>query len=159
MLFRSELIQKLIIVDMAPVTYSHHHQEIINGLKSLNPERFSTRMDLDHGLSAYIPDKLLRQFLLKNIVRTPNGFDWRINLSAIDENYADIMDAAINDQTLSMPALFIKGENSDYITSKGEAKIHEICSNVKIETIPESGHWVHSEQPEAFFKSVIGFLT
>ena len=58
----------------------------------------------------------------------------------------------------NLPTLFIKGENSSYITIDDyqEVKRYFPLSNIKI--VKNAGHWVHAEEPIKFFKVVVDFL-
>ena len=55
--------------------------------------------------------------------------------------------------------MFIRGEKSDYIKNDDEADIACRFSNYQLKTIANSGHWVHAEQPEAFFNCVMDFIS
>ena len=64
-----ELIDKLIIADIAPKEYTPHHSDIINGLKSLNFDEITSRKQADQQLALRIADFGTRQFLLKSLYR------------------------------------------------------------------------------------------
>ncbi len=54
--------------------------------------------------------------------------------------------------------LFLKGENSDYITQNEELIIDAHFPENKIVTIKNAGHWLHAENPEQFYTVVFNFL-
>ena len=58
----------------------------------------------------------------------------------------------------SNKALFIKGENSDYITKSDEIMINEYFKNVQMVTIKDASHWVHAEKPDEFVRVVKEFV-
>jgi len=55
--------------------------------------------------------------------------------------------------------LFIKGDNSDYISNEDEDIIRQAFPNAKISSILDAGHWVQADQPEQFIKVVEDFLS
>jgi pimeloyl-ACP methyl ester carboxylesterase len=60
--------------------------------------------------------------------------------------------------SVDVPALFIRGANSNYILDEDIDTIQELFPRMMLETIEDAGHWVHAEKPQEFFKSVINFV-
>ena len=56
------------------------------------------------------------------------------------------------------PTLFIRGKKSNYINEADEELIQKFFINSKIVTVENAGHWVHAEQPNLFFESVMKFI-
>ena len=54
--------------------------------------------------------------------------------------------------------LLVKGAKSDYINNNDIKVLTESFSKYKINEIPNSGHWVHAENPTAFINSINNFL-
>lgn len=155
------LVDRLIIVDIAPVQYPHHHQAILEGLTRLNTQTISSRRDADDVLAAYVEDPHVRAFLLKNLQRTESlGYELQINLAAIVTHYDQIAAAIslVNSPCLQ-PTLFIKGANSDYLQTQHQAKVISMFPTAKLKTIGGAGHWPHSEKPDVVYKVVHDFLT
>ena len=154
-----DLISKLAVVDIAPKLYPVHHRTIMDGLLSIDLDRLSTRKDADLVLSNYIPDNMVRQFLLKNLYRESDGsFRWKLNLTTINEHLQNVGEDTYPSHEISIPTQFIRGINSNYISDDDIMDIRQYFSNSSVETIGNAGHWVHAEQPEALFKTVMGFL-
>jgi pimeloyl-ACP methyl ester carboxylesterase len=59
---------------------------------------------------------------------------------------------------ISVPTLFIYGENSGYITENDMLTIEETFTESSFVEISDAGHWVHAEQPRAFYDTVLDFL-
>jgi pimeloyl-ACP methyl ester carboxylesterase len=59
---------------------------------------------------------------------------------------------------ISVPTLFIYGEKSGYITENDMLTIEETFTESRFVMIPDAGHWVHAEQPNAFYNVVLDFL-
>jgi pimeloyl-ACP methyl ester carboxylesterase len=151
-------LTKLIVADIAPRAYAPHHSEIIAALKALPLNELSDRNSADNELAKGIPDFGTRQFLLKNLYRNDAGtFSWRFNLDAISAQISEV-GKALPDEQVHLPALFIRGSKSNYITDEDQSAIAHQFSNATFATIPNAGHWLHAEQPEAFGKVVLDFL-
>lgn len=154
-----ELVDRLIVVDIAPRAYPRHHDEIFAALNSLDLAAYSNRAELDQALAVSLRDRAVRHFLLTNAVRDPDGgFSWRLNLPVIERDYEHLMIALSPEGTFSRPTLFIRGERSDYISPADEAQIRVMFPRATITTIPNAGHWVHAEAPQALLESVMQFL-
>src|SRR5690606_2558150 len=64
-----EKLSKLIVADIAPKAYPPHHDEIIEGFRSIDVENLENRQDADTKLAQRVPDLGTRLFLLKNLYR------------------------------------------------------------------------------------------
>lgn len=158
-LSRPRHIERLIVADIAPVTYERRHDRELEALHALDLEQVSSRSDADRALAEAIPNPAIRQFLLKNLVRTDDGFAWRIPLDTIYRNYADIAAAPASPGPYHGPTLFIRGGDSDYISADSHSAIRERFPNARIETIPNAAHWVHVDATEACLELIRGFLS
>lgn len=154
-------IQKAIIADITPREYPAHHNDVFFALGKLdlNAEGVS-RSDLDNQLSQYIPETGVRQFLLKNIDRKKQaGYEFKFNFEVLKKDYSEIIHAIEITWPISTPTLFIRGEQSGYITDDDIMVLEEQFTHSKFETISNAGHWVHAEQPKAVHNCVYSFLT
>lgn len=151
-------VSKLVVVDIAPRAYPVHHEAILNGLKAIDLGKIGSRKEADEVLAAHVPEADVRQFLLKNLARTSDGFEWKLNLLALDENMNNIV-AEVQGEPISIPSLFIRGENSGYIEEQDKSAINKLFPGTNVVTIPGAGHWVHAEQPEAFLGTLKAFLS
>ena len=152
-------VKKLVIVDIAPRAYSPRHERIISGMLSLDLGNFQTRKEMEAALAPAVPDVATRQFLLKNIVRTgDNQFAWRLGLEELKKNYARLIEPVSSNHSFYNPALFLRGEKSDYLFESDYALIQRLFPNVLFKTIPEAEHLLHVEKPELFVKLVEDFL-
>lgn len=153
-----ELVNKLVVVDIVPKTYPPHHSRIIEGLLALKVDLLTSRQEADEQLSVYVPQPDVRQFLLKNLSRRPEGgFNWKINLKIIADNMQDILGDPVQGPAFIGPVLFVMGSRSDYFKTGDEIRIKTHFPNHKIQFL-NTGHWVQAEQPEAFVKMVMEFL-
>ncbi|MDP4209025.1 MAG: alpha/beta fold hydrolase [Bacteroidota bacterium] len=169
-----EKISRLIVVDIAPGRYtrvdepSEHsiaHLNIVNAMLSLDFSQITTRTAIDAELAKFINNISVRQFIMKNVHRNANhSFSWKLNIEAISKGLPNILGAIPLEKTLqgnvldTFPTLFIRGENSDYITGEHIPEIYRYFPNAEIKGIPDAGHWVHADQPEKFMETLTSFL-
>jgi esterase len=153
-----DMLRNLIVVDIVPKAYPVHHDAILDGLKAIPIASISSRKEADSILSAYVPEPGVRQFLLKSLTRKEEGgFEWRINLNAIERNIEALGEGQVYPGTYNGPALFIKGSKSDYYQKGDEDLILSLFPKAKF-LVMETGHWVQAENPEEFSKLVLGYL-
>lgn len=153
------LVDRLIIVDVAPRKYASAHDEILDAMCSLKLSQLSTRHEADAELAKRILGFALRQFILKNLTRTEDGkLKWKVNLSIIKKHYPDIADDITAEGVFSRPTLFIKGAKSGYIMNEDKQRIKRLFPRSIIATIADTGHWVHADKPEEFGIAVLKFL-
>jgi len=148
------------VVDIAPRAYSPSHTDIFKLLTSIPLERFSRRSEVLQELEKGISDRPVAEFLLKNITVTPSGrLRWRMNLKALHENYQKIIAAPEWEKSFAKPALFVRGENSDYIGPEDYQGITQYFPKAEIIPVANAGHWVHADVPIVFERLVRNFLS
>jgi len=155
-----DLLEKLIIVDIAPKYYKPHHQDILAGLTLLNEADVSSREQAAKIISDYIPDRPTQLFLLKNLDRQgKDKYVLKVNLKALKANIENIGAALEEGKCYDGETLFIKGEKSGYIKlPEDKDLLYKHFPAAEIEEISNAGHWVHAENQEDFYTSVIRFL-
>lgn len=154
-----EKIDKLIVADMAPKAYPPHHQGIIKALNSVDFDKVEKRSDVEETLKQYIPDIGTRQFLLKNVYHAENGkYAFRFNLKTLTDSYDGMVGGNLTDGIFEKPTLFLRGAKSNYVLDEDFDLIRKHFPQVEIQTISNSGHWVHAENPQEFFQKTIAFL-
>jgi esterase len=153
-----DMVDSLIVADIAPKYYKVHHQTIINGLKAIPIDTVKTRAEADQILSEFVPEEDVRQFLLKNLSRKPEGgFSWKINLPVIEKNLEDIGQDLQFEGTFDGPTLFIRGANSNYVKDEDRDRIKQLFPKSTLVTM-DTGHWVQAEKPQEFVEVVRNFL-
>jgi esterase len=151
-------IEKLVVVDIVPKAYPVHHDRLVAGMKALSLDQVSSRNVADTMLGAFVPDATERQFLLKNLVRkTGDGFQWKINLDAIDKHLKELGEGMQYPGKFDKPTLFIRGARSTYFKSGDEDEIRKVFPRAKF-VVLETGHWVQAESPVEFARVVLDFL-
>lgn len=146
-----EMVERLIVVDIAPKAYPLHHQSILAGLHSLDFSELTSRGAADKKLAETIADVGVRQFLLKSLYWVKKGkLALRFNLEAIEANINMVGEALFDDAEYMGETLFINGGRSNYILPEDEELIHHHFPLAHFYTIAEAGHWVHAEAAEDF---------
>jgi len=153
------LVEKLIVADIAPKFYPPHHDFIFNGLSHLDFDKISSRKEADEELSKYIKDFGIRAFLLKNLYWVEKGkLGFRFNFDVLKNKMDEIGDNIDPMSVYEGPALFLRGDRSEYIQPNDFASIKKHFPNAEIENIDNAGHWLHAENPEQFFEKSLTFL-
>jgi len=153
-----EYLNKLIIADIAPKAYKPHHQVINEALQGIDFSTINKRTDAENWLSSKGLQNSEIQFLLKNLVRGDNGYEWKMNLSSLTANNAEVNKEINPTKVFNKDTLFIKGSESKYIKLDDYERIMQQFPCAKIEVMEGSGHWLHADNPVLFKEIVSGFL-
>lgn len=154
-----ERINKLVVADIAPVSYPSHHNAILDGLRHVDVDAISSRREADEQLAVFVNEPRVRQFILKSLERDQDGsFRWRLNIPVILEDYDDLRQSVCDNRSFAGPTLFLKGGRSNYITDRRHAEIQAKFPHAQIVTIDGAGHWLHAEKPQAVAEAVLNFL-
>jgi esterase len=152
------MLDRLIVVDIAPKEYPVHHDSIVDGLKAIPIDTLQTRNEADEILSQFVPEADVRQFLLKNLSRkSTGGFSWKINLPVIDASLEKISADMQFPGSFNGPTLFVRGGKSRYVKDEDRQRIKELFPNSTLVTM-DTGHWVQAEKPQEFVEVVKNFL-
>lgn len=153
-----DFVRSLVVVDIAPIAYKGGHEYIIEALQSVNIDDVDSRKTVEERLFQKLENINIVRFLLKNLSRKKTGgFKWKMNLPLLSESYKIIMGQPDLNE-IELPTLFIKGENSNYISADGEEIISKVFSNYELVSIEGAGHWIHADQPTKLYDHVIAFL-
>jgi esterase len=149
-------LQKLVVLDISPVaSQDYHHSEIFDALIEVEKANISTRQQATEIMQNYIKDTMVIQFLLKSF----NKGKWLFNVSSLFKHYNDIL-AWKEQPAWQKPALFLRGENSDYIsTPEHFSSIQLQFPYADIQLITNTGHWLHGEKPQEVLSSIQKYLS
>lgn len=155
-----DLVDSLIVVDVAPVPYPHSFLPYAQAMQALHLGAIRRRDDADVALSEQIPDAAIRAFLLQNLVYRDQRFDWRINLPALAANMDGLAGFPIAGASRIYfgKTLIISGGQSVYVQPEHHDVIYQLFPNAGITVIPNAGHWVHIDQPDPFVGAIAAFL-
>jgi len=159
MLENPALVDKLIVVDIAPKTYPASQRALLQALRDLDLSRFQSFGEIDAALSPAIKKPALRSFLLKDLARGPTkDFRWKIDLDALIKNYDELTKNIPLSGPSNKPSLFIRGGQSKYIQDEDLPLIKRWFPKAQISTIQSAGHWVQADAPTEFLRIVLNFL-
>lgn len=154
-----DMIDQLVVVDIAPKAYAGGHQLIFEALNSLDLANIDNRKTADEALAQKIDDFGVRQFLLKNLTREKaGGYRWKMNLPVIQQHYQDILAPITLTEPFEEKALFIRGGKSAYVEDDDWPMVQSYFPNSSLATVEQSGHWVHAEAPQDLLQLVFDFL-
>lgn len=153
-------INRLIICDITAAAYEDRHHEVFDALQTA-PLVVSDRQTVTDYLMIQLGnEKSTVLFLMKSLMRdlSGKGFQWRFNLDTLAGQYPLISAGLSSDTAYQGAVLFLKGENSDYISAETYFSITSIFPNHELEEIRGAGHWIHADQPDLFFEVCMSFL-
>jgi pimeloyl-ACP methyl ester carboxylesterase len=159
-----ELVERLCVVDVSPVTY-HSRSEFagyIDAMQALDLGALERRSDADEALVEAVPDPTVRSFLLQNLRRHDDGWAWQPNLAVLGRDLDQLgswpEDALAETPPYDGKTLWVAGQESRYVREEFvPAMDHWFPRNRRV-TIKGAGHWVHSEQPAVFTEVLRRFL-
>jgi pimeloyl-ACP methyl ester carboxylesterase len=159
-----ELVERLCVVDVAPVAYDHlsDFERYVAAMQALDLGSLSSRGEADEALTRDVPDPTVRGFLLQNLRRDGDGWRWQANLEVLGRDLAVIGDWP-DDQLAGCPpypgpVLWVAGGRSDYVTPEYADAMDRWFPRNRRVTVKQAGHWVHTEQQEVFVEVLRQFL-
>lgn len=160
-LTRPALIERLVVVDVAPVAYRPTLQAYAAAMRAVPLRAGMRRAEADAALAPAIADPGERAFLVQNLRFDGDAVpEWRLNLAAIEAAVPTI--SAFPDPPAGArydgPVLIVSGERSGYVRAEHHATTLRLFPHATFVVVPGAGHWVHAEAPEPFLRAVEPFL-
>lgn len=155
-LTRPEILRKMVVADIAPVTYAHTQQSMIDAMRAIALDRVESRRDADAQLAERIENAGVRAFLLQSLDVKERR--WRLNLDVLEREMSRIVGFPELDGVFEGPTLFLTGAESTYVTAAHRSRIRALFPKARFVRIPGAGHWLHADRPRAFEAAVAAFL-
>lgn len=156
-LTKPELINRLIIADIAPVAYGNTQQGMIDAMRSVDLSTLTRRSDAESQLAAAGVEPALQSFFTQSL-DVPNK-SWRLNLDLLEAEMEKIIGWPEEiTGPFDGPTFFLSGAASDYVLPEHRQKIKTLFPQARFAKIPDAAHWLHAEKPRAFEASVRAFL-
>jgi pimeloyl-ACP methyl ester carboxylesterase len=159
-----EVVERLVVVDVSPVTYRHSDEfrAYIDAMQAVDLASLGRRSDADEQLRDAVPDEAVRSFLLQNLRQDQGEWSWQLNLDVIRRDLASLgewpEDRLTDAKPYDGPVLWVAGADSRYVREEhAEAMDRWFPANRRVR-IKGAGHWVHSEQPEVFVEVLRRFV-
>ncbi len=159
-LHHPDLVDRLVVADISPAASegAGEFEHLLDSLVGLDLSGLERRSDADDQLAPLIEDPRVRGFLLQNLRSTTDGFAWQANLALLRRDLDKIGGWPDPGATFDHPVLWLAGEKSPYVRPEHEPGMRALFPRTTLATIKGAGHWLHSEQPEAFVSALKVFL-
>ncbi len=158
-----ELVERLVVVDVAPVAYASGREFVgyIETMRGMDLTTLERRDQAEEALREAVPNPVVRSFLLQNLRRSDDGWHWQLNLDLLGEQMDGLVgwpDEKLEDASYDGPVLWMGGAGSDYISDEHAAEMDRRFPRNRRVLVKGAGHWVHSEQPEIFLEVLRRFV-
>ena len=159
-LHHPQRVRELVVVDIAPVTYAHDFQSVLDAFDAVDLLSLKSRVEADAQMADKVPEPGVRAFLLQNLVKGSEGWGWRLNLEALATAQADIVafPTQSDDAVFAGPVIMIHGEHSDYMLPAYRPQVERYFPAAQFCQVANAGHWVYAEQPQGFLDCLMPFL-
>lgn len=147
-LTRPELVNRVIVADIAPVAYSHTQIQYIEAMKAVDLSRVEKRSDVVEQLAPVVDDPTLISFFTQSLDIKEKR--WRLNLDVLAAEMPGILSFPDITGQYDGQALFLSGANSDYVKREYRSDIKDLFPKAQFAKIPGAGHWLHAEKPREF---------
>jgi esterase len=150
---------RLIVGDIAPVSYADRLTPYVEAMQSINPRTTADRAEARRQLSAKIPDAAAVGFMLHNLTVRDDHFDWRLNLPAIGAAVPALcaFPPTPTSRRFDGPALLIAGSMSDHVSPSERAAFAKLFAQPQFTQVEGAGRWVHADRT-AEFLNALGLL-
>lgn len=162
-----QMLDRLVIEDMGPESNPDapaYYEKLLN----LAPTPFRDKLaakefflnEFPTLMKGFSQPETLGAYLYSNMIELEDGrADWRFSKEAM---ISTVVQGRSKDhwhefRTLNMPTMIIRGENSKELKREVYDRMLVSNSNVQGIEVPNAGHWVHSDQPEAFLQIIRQF--
>ncbi|KAG0200673.1 hypothetical protein BGX28_006330 [Mortierella sp. GBA30] len=155
-------VDRVVVVDMAPVKVklSSEFAKYVIAMREIQQANVKKQSEADAILKKTVADIGVRQFLLTNLKRDPQGesYKFRVPIETLGSSLEKLgqFDFMAGQDMFEGKTLFIKGNRSGYIREKELDAIRTFFPQARVEGL-DTGHWVHAEKPEEFLQLVTQF--
>ncbi|MFC0323181.1 alpha/beta fold hydrolase [Gallibacterium melopsittaci] len=148
-----QYVKSLVILDIAPVTYTHNeHNTVFQALFAVAQAQPATRQQAKTIMEQFVTNEAILQFVLKSFdAKQEQRF--RFNTKALYQHYQQLMDWN-GTGICTLPTLFIRGGNSHYVLPEYSDTILHFFPNARSFTINGAAHWVHADKPHYVIRAI-----
>ena len=158
-LTEGNLVNRLVVADIAPVAYDHDQTRHIDAMRALDLAGVTTRGEADRRLAASVDDAGLRAFFLQSLDLKASPPAWRLNLDVLEADMAKIVGWPGTRGQFDGPVMFLSGAQSQYVRPEHRETIRALFPAARFARIPDAGHWLHAEKPREFEETLKVFLS
>jgi pimeloyl-ACP methyl ester carboxylesterase len=156
-----QAIAGIAVIDIAPESYTDQFSSYVSAMRSLDVAGAASRREIRQALADSLSAEAPVDFLMQNLRRQNDRFDWRLNLLATGLCMRELCSFpdALRGARYDGPALFLHGAESDYVRPSSLAGIRAMFRHAEVDRIADAGHWVHADQPAALLCGLRDWLT
>ncbi len=152
-------IKKLVVVDIAPVSYKHNQLDFISAMESIDLKSVNSRKEVYNQLNSKINNSDICNFLCQSVELTDTcKKKWRLNLCALRQNMPAILGFPTVHARFFGPSIVIRGDLSIYVADSYLPIIEDFFPNFSLTTIKNADHWLHYKNSEEFDDILTRFL-
>ncbi len=155
-LTRPDLVNRLIVADIAPVAYTHTQVQYIHAMRATDLDGITRRSEAGERLAPLVDDPALVPFFLQSL--DVKEMAWRLNLDVLEAEMEKIMNFPALDTQYDGEVLMLSGALSDYVQAAHRPQIKALFPKARFAKIPGAGHWLHAEKPREFEQTVRAWL-
>lgn len=163
---RPDRVERLVVLDVGPESLccDWARNELPGRLQGFASAAYGT---VDEAVQAWLTgDPLAREPLVRHYVthalrKRPDGqWVWRFDAAGFLRFLRDLDPDALWSalSRISAPTLLIRGERSSVLTERAAERVLERLHDATFVQIPDGGHDLGVQQPEAVTRAVLGFL-
>ncbi len=151
-LMRPDLVDRLLVADIAPIAYGHDQSQYIQAMQAVDLTRVHKRSDAVEQLAERVDDTTLQSFFTQSL--DVAGKRWKLNLDVLERDMHHILGFPDIQGSFDGPVLFLSGSESPYVKEDGKARAKQFFPNARFAKLKGTGHWLHAEKPREFEAAV-----
>lgn len=155
-LTQPEMVNRLIVADIAPVAYTHSQVQYIHAMRATDLSGITRRSEAGERLAPLVDDAALVPFFLQSL--DVKALEWRLNLDVLEAEMDKIMAFPATDAAFDGDVLILSGALSDYVQPEHRPQIKALFPKARFAKIPGAGHWLHAEKPREFEQNIRAWL-
>ncbi len=163
---RPDLVRKLVIVDVTPQVQDPVRQlsRADQGSVALiaGPpvyDSFEVMAEAAIAASPRRPRSAVERGVRHNSVQLPDGrWTWRYDLFNRPAGLADFTPLWADVAAVTAPVMLVRGGASQFVPDSDVDHFRQLQPGVRVETVPDSGHAVQSDQPLALARLLEDFV-
>ncbi|MGR3503621.1 alpha/beta fold hydrolase [Pseudaestuariivita sp.] len=155
-LTRPDMVNRLLVADIAPVRYSHTQLGFVEAMQRVYTKAITSRSDLVAALAPEVSDPSLQSFFAQSFDMQTR--QWRLNLDTLAREMQKIMDFPDVSGVYDGKSVVLTGAQSDYVTAEHRPRITALFPKARFVQLKDAGHWLHADQPRAFEAAARVFL-
>ncbi|WP_104017560.1 alpha/beta fold hydrolase [Roseovarius nitratireducens] len=151
-----DLVNRLVVADIAPVAYGHSQVQYVEAMKAVDLDRVERRPDAGAQLLERVDNPDLVPFFLQSL--DVKAKRWLLNLDTLAREMPKILGFPEVSGIYEGRTLFLSGAESDYVRPEHRDRIKALFPAARFAKIPGAGHWLHAEKPREFEAAVRAWL-